>query len=135
MGILDQYVTDEDKEELSKNLKLSRNKPKSSVNTKKNQTKSNTSESEKVKIAKKILQSEVGLSEIDNELQNVINDFVATYKQSDKTGRMIRIQDAHYRKLVSLRADGISVSEFISFAVHYFLNSEDIDSIIKQLKP
>lgn len=135
MGILDQYVTDEDKEELSKNLKLSPNKPKSSVNTKKNQTTSNTSESEKVKIAKKIQQSEVGLSEIDNELQNVINDFVATYKQSDKTGRMIRIQDAHYRKLVSLRADGISVSEFISFAVHYFLNSEDIDSIIKQLKP
>lgn len=135
MGILDQYVTDEDKEELSKNLKLSPNKPKSSVNTKKNQTKSNTSESEQVKIAKKLQQSEVGLSEIDNELQNVINDFVATYKQSDKTGRMIRIQDAHYRKLVSLRADGISVSEFISFAVHYFLNSEDIDSIIKQLKP
>lgn len=135
MGILDQYVTDEDKEELSKNLKLPATEKNTSVNTKKNQTKSNISESEKKKTAKKIQQSETGHSEIDEDLQSVISDFVATYKQSDKTGRMIRIQDAHYRKLVSLRADGISVSEFISFSVHYFLNSKDIDLIIKQLKP
>lgn len=135
MGILDQYVTDEDKEELSKNLKLPANQPNPGVNTKKNQAKSNISESENKKTLKKIQRSEAGHSETDDELQSVINDFVATYKQSDKTGRMIRIQNAHYRKLVSLRADGISVSEFISFAVHYFLNSKDIDSIIKQLKP
>ncbi len=135
MGILDQYVTDEDKEELSKNLKLPANQPNPGVNTKKNQAKSNISESENKKTLKKIQRSEAGHSETDDELQSVINDFVATYKQSDKAGRMIRIQNAHYRKLVSLRADGISVSEFISFAVHYFLNSKDIDSIIKQLKP
>ena len=135
MGILDQYVTDEDKEELSKNLKLTATEKNTNVNTKNNQTKSNISESEKKKTVKKTQHSEAGHSEIDEDLQSVISDFVATYKQSDKTGRMIRIKDAHYRKLVSLRADGISVSEFISFAVHYFLNSKDIDSIIKQLKP
>ena len=135
MGILDQYVTDEDKEELSNNLKLTATEKNTNVNTKKNQAKSNISESENKKTLKKIQRSEAGHSETDDELQSVINDFVATYKQSDKTGRMIRIQDAHYRKLVSLRADGISVSEFISFAVHYFLSSKDIDSIIKQLKP
>ena len=89
MGILDQYVTDEDKEELSKNLKLPATEKNTSVNTKKNQTKSNISESEKKKTAKKIQQSETGHSEIDEDLQSVISDFVATYKQSDKTGRMI----------------------------------------------
>ena len=50
MGILDQYVTDEDKEELSKNLKLPATEKNTSVNTKKDQTKSNISESEKKKV-------------------------------------------------------------------------------------
>jgi hypothetical protein len=36
--------------------------------------------------------------------------------------------------LVSLRADGISVSEFISFAVHFTLRSKDYDTIINILK-
>lgn len=132
MGILDQYVTDEDKEELSKNLKLPSKKAETVVNTKENDPK--TSVSEKKKITKKIKPSESKNIPIDEDLESIINDFIATYKQSDKTSRMIRIQDAHYRKLVALRADGISVSEFISFAVHFTLKSKDYDTMINHLK-
>ena len=67
MGILDQYVTDEDKEELSKNLKLTATEKNTNVNTKNNQTKSNISESEKKKTVKKTQHSEAGHSEIDED--------------------------------------------------------------------
>lgn len=132
MGILDQYVTEEDKEELSKNLKLPPKKAEAVVNTHEKNPK--TSVSEKKKQTKKIKPSESREIPINEDLESIINDFNATYKQSDKTGRMIRIQDAHYRKLVALRADGISVSEFISFAVHLTLKSKDYDIMINHLK-
>lgn len=122
MGILDRYATDEDKNELARNLKLPVDEK-----VRKTDTANKKSKASGKKTAEKIASA-------DDELLSVINEFVQTYKESDKTSRMIRVQDTQYRKLVSLRADGISVSRFISFAVHFTLKSKDYDTIINILK-
>lgn len=127
MGILNRYASEEDKEELAKNLKLPIDSQQ--VDTQKKSRK--ISVSGKDKSTKQVKDQH---SKSDNELLSIIRDFMATYKESNKTSRMIRIQDSHYRELVGLRADGISVSEFISFAVHFALKSKDYDTIINQLK-
>lgn len=129
MGILDRYTSDEDKEELARNLKLPTNDKTGNVNTANKIIKAPVSG--KKSNAKKSQNDSLGP---DDNLLSVIQEFVLSYKTSDKTSRMIRIQDAHYRELVSLRADGISVSEFISFAVHFTLRSKDYDTIINILK-
>ncbi|MDC8102632.1 hypothetical protein [Chryseobacterium rhizosphaerae] len=126
MGILDRYATDEDKDELARNLKLPVEEKAQKVNTtNKKSEASGKNRTTKVTESKRLT---------DNDLLSVINEFVQTYKESDKTSRMIRVQDTQYRKLVSLRADGISVSRFISFAVHLTLESKDYDTIINHLK-
>ncbi|WP_312299257.1 hypothetical protein [Chryseobacterium sp.] len=126
MGILDRYATDEDKDELARNLKLPVEEKAQKVNTtNKKSEASGKNRTTKVTESKHLT---------DNDLLSVINEFVQTYKESDKTSRMIRVQDTQYRKLVSLRADGISVSRFISFAVHLTLESKDYDTIINHLK-
>lgn len=127
MGILDRYATEEDKEELAKNLKLPID-----GKTEKVHTASKRSKASGKKAAAKITESKSMAP--DDELLSVITEFVQTYKERDKTSRMIRIQDSQYRELVSLRADGISVSRFISFAVHFTLKSKDYDTIINILK-
>ncbi|REC60440.1 hypothetical protein DRF65_20470 [Chryseobacterium pennae] len=126
MGILDRYATDEDKDELARNLKLpvEEKAPKVNTTNKKSEA-SGKNRTTKVTESKRLT---------DNDLLSVINEFVQTYKESDKTSRMIRVQDTQYRKLVSLRADGISVSRFISFAVHLTLESKDYDTIMNHLK-
>jgi hypothetical protein len=129
MGILDRYASDEDKEELVRNLKLPSHDKAANINTD-NKTKKAPVSGKKSSEKK----NRNDLPDPDDELLSVIHEFVQSYKASDKTGRMIRIQDAHYRELVSLRADGISVSEFISFAVHFTLRSKDYDTIINILK-
>ncbi|OCA69111.1 hypothetical protein BBI01_18045 [Chryseobacterium artocarpi] len=128
MGILDRYTTDEDKEELAKNLNLPVDKTAISGKTTKSKK---TSAPQTSKYEKKQAKN---LNELDDKILSTINQFVDSYKSNKKTSRMIRIQDHHYRKLVSLRADGISVSEFVSFAVHLVLNSEDFENFLNILK-
>ncbi|MBT2621313.1 hypothetical protein [Chryseobacterium sp. ISL-6] len=127
MGILDRYATDDDKEELARNLKLPVDERTGKINTARKKSGASGK-----KTAEKITEKISPI--LDDELLSIISEFVQTYKDSDKTSRMIRIQDVQYRKLVSLRADGISVSRFISFAVHFTLKSKDYDTIINILK-
>lgn len=128
MGILDRYTTDEDKEELAKNLNLPVDE---AVLLGKNTKSKKSSPPQTRKYEKKKTKN---LTELDAKILSTIKQFVDSYKSNEKTSRMIRIQDHHYRKLVSLRAEGISVSEFVSFAVHLVLNSEDFESFLNILK-
>lgn len=127
MGILDRYTTDEDKEELAKNLNILSDE---AVLSKKG-IKHKTADAAKNTRTKK---KPTNLTELDDKTLCIINEFVDSYKSNDKTSRMIRIQDHHYRKLVGLRADGISVSEFVSFAVHLALKSDDYENFLNILK-
>lgn len=128
MGILDRYTTDEDKEELAKNLNL----PVDEAALPGKNTKSK--KSSPLQTSKYKNKKTKNPTELDEKILSIINQFVDSYKSNEKTSRMIRIQDHHYRKLVGLRADGISVSEFVSFAVHLVLNSEDLESFLNILK-
>lgn len=108
MGILDTYDEEDAKKELAK-IAL---------------PKADTKDSSKREIKKK------NSSDIDE----LIEQFKSKYKNSERKNQLLRIEMSHLRKLAKLKADGISLSEFVNFAIAFTVNSEHYNKIIKFLK-
>lgn len=73
-----------------------------------------------------------GEKEVDN-LELFIEDFLTEYYKSDKSSRMIRIQKKNFDALSKLKGDNISISQFVNYAIHSTLKSEQYKKIIKTI--
>ena len=69
-----------------------------------------------------------------DDLEKFIEDYLDEYSKSEKSSRMIRIQEEHFDVLAKLKVHNISISKFVNFAIHSTLKSEQYKKIIKIIK-
>lgn len=69
---------------------------------------------------------------VDN-LDLFIEDFLTEYAKSDKTSRMVRIQEKNFDALAKLKVHNISISQFVNFAIHSTFKSKQYKKIIKTI--
>ena len=69
-----------------------------------------------------------------DDLEKFIENYLDEYSKSEKSSRMIRIQEEHFDALAKLKVHNISISKFVNFAIHSTLKSEQYKKIIKIIK-
>lgn len=70
----------------------------------------------------------------DDKLEKAIFAFKDSYAKSDKTSRMIRLQEDNFEMLAKLKAHNIGISEFLNFSIYITSKSEQYQKMIKIFK-